>query len=134
MKEPMTLRCMPKIMIGGGSMDFDLHILSQKAYPIDKFEAMCECLNGFYASTLTECSKFISEIESGARYSGITGDNYFGVEITKDGAKFFADHINDGAVPTATCSLAQLKVAVETYLQFLNDPERKPITVPFPNE
>lgn len=73
-------------------------------------------------------------VSSGEIEEAFTGLNADSCEIKKDGVEFYFDYYEDGAVPTGRVSLNQFKVAIEAYVQFLSDPERKPVIVDFPNE
>lgn len=52
--------------------------------------------------------------------------------ITPNGVVFEFQYGENGPEKGGEVTLAQFKLAVQTYLQFLRDPERKPIEVPFP--
>lgn len=52
--------------------------------------------------------------------------------LNKEGVTFEFQFGENGPEKGGEVTLAQFKLAVQTYLQFLRDPERKPIEVPFP--
>jgi hypothetical protein len=133
MTEPMTLRCISKIMIGNGSMDFDLHVLTPKAVPITDFEGLCEVLNALMERDLIDCQTQIELVTKRELDTGSAGLNAYSVVFGINYVHCFNDYAEEPEEPICVCTLTQLKVAVETYLRFLQDPERKPITVPFPD-
>jgi len=123
---------MPKIMISGGSVDYDLHVLTLKAEVISQYEFMCAAVDeaGIYTAFLNEIMGDIERIEKGHANCVKESTEGWEFEIKPDGVQF------DGLYDQGTggeVSLAQFKLAVRTYLRFLQDPERKPIEVVFPD-
>jgi hypothetical protein len=99
---------------------------------IPKFQMMCEAImgdiqhpEGSGAGTL----KAIQDVESGRLPEEELGGNAWTTLITPSKV-WFEGHYSQGE--GGEVSLAQYKLAVQTYVQFLFDPERKPIEVPFP--
>ncbi|SFU99729.1 hypothetical protein SAMN05216350_11178 [Polaromonas sp. YR568] len=52
--------------------------------------------------------------------------------LSKEGVVFEFQYGENGPEKGGEVTLGQFKLAVQTYLQFLRDPERKSIEVPFP--
>jgi hypothetical protein len=73
----------------------------------------------------------IQRIEAGHSSLEELGGNAWYTYITPDQVRFDGQY-NQGE--GGEVSFAQYKLAVETYVRFLADPERKPIEVPFPAE
>ena len=130
-----VLRCTKRISIGGASVDLDLHVLSLRAHPVERFEFMCAVLDRVSAS-VAACDAVLEDIEkveSGAIATAGRGLDEYAVDFTKDGAVFWFEHAPDGQQAGGRVSLGQLKLAVQTFRQFLNDPDRKVIEVAFPD-
>jgi hypothetical protein len=129
----MVLRCQPQITIDGVSTDLSLHVLTIKAQVVESFEIMCAAIHediqtaeGSAAATL----EAIERIERGASPSEELGGNAWYTYLSPERVWFEGQYSQGegGAV-----SLAQYKLAVQTYVRFLADPEAKLIVVPFPD-
>jgi hypothetical protein len=129
---PYVLRCIEGVSFRGGSCDFNLHVLTTKAVPVERFEMMCEAIDndiGYFADNGEICLENIRKVEAGEVESIEADGNAWVVYITRD--KVWFEDINslEGG---GEVTLAQYKLAVQTYVSFLNDPERKHIDVIFP--
>ncbi|RZL68580.1 MAG: hypothetical protein EOP77_00775 [Variovorax sp.] len=127
-----VLRCLKKIRIDGGSIDFNLHVLTLKAEPVDHFELMCEAIDQDIQSPAgVACvMDWIHRVEGGELDLAEVDGNAWVINITRDKVWFegLYSQGEGGAVSTA-----QFKLAVQTYLRFLDDPEHKIVEVPFPD-
>ena len=125
------LRCMPKIMIGGGSVDYDLHVLTLKAEVIPQYEFMSAAVDEAHDSeVLNAWLAAIEKIETGVEKE-IEKSTEGWVFVLSPNSVHFAGEFDQGT--GGQVSLAQFKLAVQTYLRFLQDPEHKPIEVAFPD-
>ena len=126
------LRCMPKIRIDGVSTDYDLHVLTMKAEVVPDYEFMCAAIDdALDAEVLQAWLTAVEKIESGAQKEIEKSTEGWEFTLSREGVRFegLYDQGTGGQV-----TLAQFKLAVQTYLRFLQDPERKPVEVPFPEE
>jgi hypothetical protein len=126
------LRCMPRISIQGGSVDINLHVLTMRSRVVEHYELMCAALTediqsaeGSGAQALAE----IRRIEAGEVDKIEADGNAWVAHITHDKV-WFEGLYSQGE--GGEVSLAQYKLAVETYVRFLSDRDQKPIEVPFP--
>ena len=124
---------MRRLEINGGSVDLNLHVLDLKARIMDRFEMMCEAIDndiqtaeGSGASALKE----IVSIESGEVELIEADGNAWVAHISRDKV-WFEGLYSQGE--GGEVSFAQYKLAVQTYVRFLADPEHRPIEVPFPD-
>ena len=104
------------------------------ARAIEGFVSMCSALmadiqsaKGSGATALKE----IRDIEDGTQSYIEADGNAFITFITPDEVWFQNLYIDIDESPV---SFRQYKLAVETWMKFLADPERKPIVVPFPDD
>ena len=130
----MILRCITKIYLNQTfSVDCDLHVLTPKAVPVDHYEMMCGAINEFidaeYGDLVLEK---IKQAEDNLVESIEAEGHAYICQITPLVVTFEFQYGENGPEKGGEVSLAQFKLAVQTYLQFLRDPERKPIEVPFP--
>jgi len=130
-RQSKILRCMPKIMIGGGSVDYDLHVLTLKAEVIPQYEFMCAAVDEAHdIEVLKVWLAAIEKIEAGVEKE-IEKSTEGWVFVLSPNSVLFAGEFDQGT--GGKVSLAQFKLAVQTYLRFLQDPERKPNEVVFPD-
>jgi hypothetical protein len=99
-----------------------------------RFDYMCETIYACGVHTLKRMLSDIEAIQNGDQEMGGGGSDAWGVDFDKNGAVFEFDYAPEGEEIGGEVSLAQFKLAVQTYLQFLEDPERKPITIAFPEK
>ena len=130
----LVLRCIERIWIRQRtSVDYDLHVLTPKAVPVAHYELMCGAISEMLERDLVWCLEEIRKLESNEIEevnSSTEGREFY---LRKDRPISFKFPYGDnGPEEGGEVSLAQFKVAVQTYLEFLRDPERKPIEVPFP--
>ncbi|HYP86393.1 hypothetical protein [Variovorax sp.] len=99
---------------------------------VEKFELMCAAIDcdiqtaeGSGACVL----EWIRKVESGEIDIADVDGNAWVMNITRDKV-WFEGLYSQGEGGEVT--IAQYKLAVETYVRFLADPERKPIEVDFP--
>lgn len=113
-------------------VDFDLHVFDGADRVDQACELMCEAIysdiqtaQGSGACVL----EWIRRVEAGELDVADVDGNAWVMYITRDKVWFegLYSQGEGGAV-----SFAQYKLAVETYVRFLADPERKPIEVPWP--
>jgi len=99
---------------------------------LPQYEFMCAALDeaAIYTEFLKEIMGDIERIEKGHANCFKESTEGWEFEIKPDGVQFegLYDQGTGGEV-----SLAQFKLAVQTYLRFLQDLERKPIEVVFPD-
>jgi hypothetical protein len=129
---PYVLRCIRRVSFRGGSCDFNLHVLTNKAVPVERFEMMCENIDndiGPFVDNGEICLELIRKVEAGESDYIAADGNAWVAHITRDRV-WFEDikSLESGG----EVSLAQYKLAVQTYVSFLTDPERKPVEVIFP--
>jgi hypothetical protein len=117
---------------GQKSWSAAVDVLDENSVTIPRFDFMCSAIDcdiqhpeGSGAGTL----KAIQDVESGRLPEEELGGNAWTTLITPSKV-WFEGHYSQGE--GGEVSLAQYKLAVQTYVQFLFDPERKPIEVPFP--
>lgn len=99
---------------------------------LPEFQMMCDAIMGDIhnpagsgAATLAA----ISDVEAGRSAAEELGGNAWYTHITFEKVWFEGQH-DQGEGGEVT--LSQFKLAVQTYLRFLSDPERKPIEIEFP--
>lgn len=134
----LTLRIRPKrieIIDGKEHRDSIFDVLDASGNSVEQFFLMCVTLEEvvYQAQTCEALLADIAQVERGEIKKAGTGLNARALEFTKDGAVFWFEFGPDGEETGGNVSLAQLKLAVETYARFLTDPERKPIEVEFPS-
>jgi hypothetical protein len=133
MNTTLVLRCIDGVSFNGSSCDFDLHVLTAKAVPVERFEMMCEAIYNDispFPDAGDDHLEAIRKVETGETdYAQVDG-NAWVAHITRDKV-WFEDicSLEQGG----EVSFAQYKLAVQTYSRFASDPERKPIEVIFPN-
>lgn len=136
----LVLRCIKKIVTElGTSVDYDLHVLTPKAVPVSDYEIMCGAISSFPLHILKSGLEKISQIECYEIQQSSIGIDATAAIFDASKAKFWFEfgfsenYVDDGSGEEGgEVTLAQFKLAIQTYLQFLRDPERKPIEVPFP--
>ncbi len=113
-------------------VDLDLHVYDRMGKVLPGFELMCASIYediqtaaGSGATALKE----IHRIESGETTYIEADGNAWVAYITPDKV-WFEGLYSQGE--GGEVSFAQYKIAVQTYVRFLADPERKPIEVDFP--
>jgi len=113
-------------------IDLDLHVTDATGSISQPFELMCAAIHedvqtakGSGACLL----EWISRVESGELDMADVDGNAWVMYITREKVWFegLYDQGEGGAV-----TFDQFKLAVETYIRFLADPEGKTIEVPFP--
>jgi len=125
---------MPRIEVNGVSVDLNIHVVDMKARILQRFELMCEAIDndiqnpkGSGATAIKE----IHQIESGETNYIAADGNAWIAHITPE-VVWFEGLYSQGEGGAVT--FRQYKLAVETYVRFLGDPEGKPIEVPFPDD
>jgi len=99
---------------------------------LPRYEFMCAAIDdAIHDRYLTAVLEDIRKIESGTNSEIEEETEGWIFWITPLGVRFEGkfDQGTGGQV-----TLAQFKLAVQTYVRFLQDPERKPVEVPFPEE
>jgi hypothetical protein len=100
---------------------------------------MCAALSTFPAEVLELAIESIAQVEREEIQKSSVGINATSAVFNSTKATFWFEfgftegYVDDGyGEEGGEVTLAQFKLAVQTYLQFLRDPDRKPIEVPFP--
>ena len=135
----MRLVCKPGVWITKPEegkrykVDLDLHVVNESGVVLDQFELMCAAIyediqsaEGSGATALEE----IRSIESGETDQIEADGNAWVAHITRDKV-WFEGLYSQGE--GGEVSFAQYKLAVQTYVRFLADPEGKTIEVAFPD-
>lgn len=123
---------MPAITVNGGSVDWNMHVLTLKARVVERFELMCMAICEDIQNPDGSGQDFlgaIRKVESGEADRIPASGNAWSTHLTRNEVNF-EGHYSQGE--GGEVSLAQYKLAVETYIRFLRDPERKPVEVVFP--
>ncbi len=98
------------------------------------YEMMCGAIDDFInAKYAEEVLRDIEEIESGNKEIWKEETEAYTFWMTRQGVTFEFHYGENGPEKGGNVTLAQFKLAVQTYLSFLRDPERIPIEVPFPD-
>jgi hypothetical protein len=137
MNMPLGLRIRPtrmRLVEGKQQWDSTIDVLDRTENVVAKFSLMCAALfediqtsEGSGATALDE----IRRIETGEVDRIESDGNAWIAYITRDKV-WFEGLYSQGK--GGEVSFAQYKLAVQTYVRFLSDPELKPIEVPFPSE
>lgn len=94
---------------------------------------MCGAIDEMGERALQWCLEEIKKIENGEIDEVDSSTEAYVFFLRKDRPILFEfQYGENGPEKGGEVTLAQFKLAVQTYLQFLRDPERKPIEVPFP--
>jgi hypothetical protein len=108
-------------------------VLDEKSMSVHRFDFMCSALdcdiqgaNGSGSAAL----KAISKIESGESVQEELGGNAWSTYLTAEKVWFEGLYSQGEGGEVA---LEQYKLAVQTYVRFLSDSERKPFEVIFPD-
>jgi len=134
----MKLTCKPRAWITipeqgkHYSVDFNLHVCRANGEIVQDFELMCAATDGDIQTAEgsgATALKEIRRIEAGEVDLIEADGNAWIAHITRDKV-WFEGLYSQGEGGEVT--FAQYKLAVETYVRFLADPERKPIEVDFP--
>jgi hypothetical protein len=133
--EHLVLRCITKIYLNQTfSVDYDLHVLTPKAVPVPRYEMMCGAINEFIDLKYGESVLSKAEAVEAGKSAFLEAEGHaFTCWLTPDKVTFEFQYGANGPEKGGEVTLAQFKLAVQTYLQFLRDPDRKPIEVPFPS-
>ena len=114
-------------------------MLSQKTSRImwdaiaPSYAMMCAAINEFIDMEYGEgVIRQIEQVETYLLNEAEAEGHAYVCWLTREGVTFEFQHGENGPEKGGEVTLAQFKLAVQTYLQFLRDPERKPIEVPFP--
>ena len=111
-----------------------ISVIDEDGRFLDRFHLMCAAISGDIESAEGSGADFLNairQIELGEK-DRIDGDgNAWIAIITRDKVWFESLY---GQGEGGEVSLAQYKLAVQTYVSFLADPEGKSIEVPFPDE
>lgn len=98
---------------------------------LPRFQMMCDAIMGDIQSPrgVACVMDWVRKVESGELDLADVDGNAWVINITRDKV-WFDGLYSQGEGGEVT--LSQFKLAVQTYLRFLSDPERKPIEVEFP--
>lgn len=138
-KNQLFLRCRPGDWIVKPEegkhykVDLDLHVYDGLGNLLPAFELMCGAIYSDIQSAKGSGANFlegIRQIEAGETSYIEADGNAWVAYITPDKV-WFEGLYSQGE--GGEVSFAQYKLAVQTYVRFLADPEHKPIEVEFPN-
>lgn len=111
-----------------------IDIVDERGNPVPRFDLMCTAIdNDIQSAEGSGASELenIRRVASGEVPSISAGGNAWEIHIAGDSV-WFEGLYNQGE--GGEVSFAQYKLAVETYVRFLSDPEHRPIEVEFPGE
>lgn len=98
-----------------------------------KYRMMCGAIDDFIHDRYAEAIlRDIGEIERGDKEIWEEETEAYIFWLTREGVVFEFQYGDNGPKKGGEVTLEQFKLAVTTYLQFLRDPERRPLEVPFP--
>jgi hypothetical protein len=117
-----------------GMLHYPIYVCDDMGQPVLSFDYMCSTIYTCGCQMLQTMLSDMEAIQNGDQEMGGGGSDAWGVDFDKNGAVFEFDYAPEGEEIGGEVSLAQFKLAVQTYLQFLEDPERKPITIVFPEK
>lgn len=109
-----------------------IYVIDEKNTPSERFELLCRAIDEDIQNPSGSGETALYElrlIESGKKVCIESDGNAWITHITPDKV-WFEGLYNQGE--GGSVSLAQYKLAVETYVRFLSDPEGKTIEVDFP--
>jgi hypothetical protein len=137
MNEMLTLSCRPpKLVVDAGKARWrpEIAIAASGELLSPKFELLCAAIQQDIQTSEGSGANFlegIRKVESGELDKVEADGNAWVAHITRDKV-WFEGLYSQGK--GGEVSFAQYKLAVQTYVRFLSDPELKPIEVPFPSE
>ena len=136
--DTLTLQCRPGEWISKPAegkhykIDLDLHVFDRNGRVLPEFKLMCDAIycdiqnpEGSGACVLA----WIQKVERGELDLADVDGNAWVMNVTREKV-WFEGLYSQGE--GGDVSLAQFKLAVQTYVRFLADPEHKPIEVEFP--
>lgn len=112
--------------------DLDLHVIDEEGNIDERFELMCLAIYEDIQTAEGSGGDFIEairRIDSGEATLIDADGNAWVAHITRNDVSFEGLY---GQGCGGLVSFAQYKLAVETYVRFLSDPEGKTIEIPFP--
>lgn len=112
--------------------DLDIHVFDENGSIDERYEMMCLAIYEDVQTAKGSGRDFIEAIhsvESGKAKLVEADGNAWVAHITRSHVSFEGLY---GQGSGGSVSFAQYKLAVETYVRFLEDPDRKPLEVPFP--
>lgn len=114
------------------SVDLNVHVLNENDEIDAAYELMCACLDSDIQSAEGSGADYVSwinRIESGdSGYAALDGNGWV-AHATREKV-WFEGLYSQGEGGEVTFN--QFKLAVETYVRYLADPQREPIEVEFP--
>lgn len=129
----MKLKCHRRFDLGGRlGLSRKIHVVNADGDNADAFELMCAAIGEDIQTAEGSGASFlegIRQIEAGETSYIEADGNAWVAYITPDKV-WFEGLYSQGE--GGEVSFAQYKLAVETYVRFLADPEQKPIEVEFP--
>jgi hypothetical protein len=101
------------------------------ARPVEHYELMCEAINSDACSLagILCVMGWVEKIESGQMDLADVDGNGWVMNITREKVWFESLYNQDEG---GEVSLMQFQIALDAYMSFLKDPERKPVEVEFP--
>ncbi|MCB1915324.1 MAG: hypothetical protein KDG52_06360 [Rhodocyclaceae bacterium] len=138
----LKLKCRPREWISipekgkDYSADLNLHVYDRNGKLVDSYETMCASLDediSFGDGDGGGMKINVDMIVAGEETLIQTGGNAWIFYLTPEVVWFEGQYgQTDGEAGAVT--FGQFNIALQTYIQFLGDPEHKPIEVPFPDE
>lgn len=122
----------PEVRQGQVVRPFDIEIFRGNVSANEKYGFMCAAIDSDIESATGSGAKALEElrrIQAGEIAKIESGGNAWVTHITPSKV-WFEGLYSQGTGGEVT--FAQYKLAVETYVRFLSDPERVPLEVPFP--
>ena len=127
----LCLRCHSRVHLGNGR-GFGRHVevMDATGTIVPRFDLMCACLDCDVESGGTnDHAEWISKVECGELHSVEIDGNGWIAHVTRDKVWFEGLY---GQGDGGEVTFNQFIFALQTYIRFLADPERKPIEVEFP--
>lgn len=133
------LICRPKIWITipeqgkHYSVDLNMHVYREGGEVAPSFELMCAAIDGDIQSAEGSGSTALQDIEwiESGQVDSIDADGNAWIAHIRPDKVWFEGLYNQGE--GGEVSFEQYKLAVQTYVRFLADPQRLSIEVPFPD-
>ncbi|MES2974162.1 MAG: hypothetical protein V4757_11175 [Pseudomonadota bacterium] len=137
MSKQYSLVCRPKKWISEPDLkkhysnDLDLHVYENDGQVVSNFELMCGAIDdAIHARYLESVLDDAGEVEAG-RVEWVEEETEGWLFWIRSNEVTFEGKFDQGS--GGKVSLEQFKLAVSTFRDFLNDPKRDPIEVPFPD-
>lgn len=131
----MKLKCHRRYDLGGRhGLSRQIDVVDDNGNPVSAYDLMCASIDSDIQNSKGSGAATVHAIERVASLCSMVeelGGNAWYTHITHERV-WFEGQYNQGEGGEVT--LAQYKLAVETYIKFLADPACKPIEVAFPSK